>query len=147
MATIKRFEDLDIWKLARELANDVFELYTSSEKFSKDFELKNQMNDSSGSIMDNIAEGFERGSRNEFVNFLSFAKGSSGEIKSQLYRAFDRKYILRKKLDELCLKVERLGKKIGAFIGYLNKSIYRGSKFKERIESSTANTESYTRNA
>ncbi len=91
MATIQRFEDLDIWKMARTLAEEVHELYTNHDVFSKDYRLKNQINGSSGSVMDNIAEGFERGGNNEFVNFLSIAKGSLGEVKSQLYRAYDRK--------------------------------------------------------
>jgi four helix bundle protein len=78
MATI-RFEDLEIWLWAREFAKAIFQTYTSSEKFNKDFELKNQINSSSGSVMDNIAEGLERGSRNEFVNFLSIAKASAAE--------------------------------------------------------------------
>jgi len=98
MSTIKRFEDLDVWQLARELAMDIFEAYTRSEEFSKDYKLKDQINGASGSIMDNIAEGFERSSRNEFINFLTFSKGSTGEVKSQLYRAFDRKYISAEKL-------------------------------------------------
>jgi len=91
MATIKRFEDLVPIaigrQLARAFANDVFETYTTNVSFSKDFELKNQINASSGSIMDNISEGFGRGGRNEFLNFLSISKGSAEESKSHLYRA------------------------------------------------------------
>jgi four helix bundle protein len=132
MATVERFEDLEIWKLASDLANEVFDLYANSEKLSKDFGLRNQMNESSGSIMDNIAEGFERGSKNEFVNFLSYAKGSVGELKSQLYRANSRKYLEKKKLDEFCEKIDTLARKIGKLIGYLNKCIYKGNKFKDR---------------
>src|SRR5947209_10819164 len=120
MATIKRFEDMEIWKLARTLAKDIFETYGSSPNFAKDFQLKNQVNDSTGSIMDNIAEGFERNSRYEFVNFLSYAKGSTGEVKSQLYRAFDRQYISREKFDQLYLQSDELAKKIASFIKYLN---------------------------
>ena len=81
MATITKFEELEIWQLARELTNEIFEMYTSSENFARDFKLRDQINGSSGSVMDNIAEGFERGGRNEFINFLTFSKGSAGEVK------------------------------------------------------------------
>ncbi len=74
MATIKRFEELEVWQKARLLKNKIFQLMNES-KLSKDFELKNQMNKSAGSVMDNIAEGFGRGSRNEFIQFLSISKG------------------------------------------------------------------------
>lgn len=132
MATITRFEDLEIWQLARKLASDIFETYNFSEAFLKDYKLKDQINASSGSAMDNIAEGFERSGRNEFVNFLSIAKGSCGEIKSQLYRAMDRKYILQDRFDYLYNKADELGKRIGAFMNYLNTSTHRGNKFKNR---------------
>lgn len=87
----KKIDVLEIWQVARELANEVVDLFTGSESFSRDFKLKDQINGSSGSVMDNIAEGFERGGRNEFINFLTFSKGPAGEVKSQLYRALDRK--------------------------------------------------------
>jgi len=132
MATIKRFEDLEIWQLARDLAKDIFEEYSRSEPFQKDYKLWNQLNDSSGSIMDNIAEGFERNGRNEFINFLSYSKGSSGEVKSQLYRATDRKYFTQTIFDRLYNKTNVLGNKIGSFIVYLNHSEFRGTKFKDR---------------
>jgi len=104
MATITKFEDLEVWQLARELANEIFETYTASEEFSRDFKLKDQINGSSGSIMDNIAEGFERSGRNEFINFLTYSKGSTGEVKSQLYRALDRKYISPEQFSRLYQK-------------------------------------------
>jgi len=132
MATITRFEDLEVWQLARNLADQVFKTYIQSEALSKDYKLKEQINSSSGSAMDNIAEGFERGGRNEFINFLSISKGSMGEVKSQLYRALDRKYISQQQFDSLYNQAEELGKKIGAFIKYLNKSTHKGSKFKDR---------------
>ena len=133
MATIKRFEDLEIWKLARKLAQDIFEAYNESQAFSIDYQLKNQINDSSGSIMDNIAGGFERNSRNEFINFLSYSKGSAGEVKSQLYRALDRKYIQKERFESCYSQAEVLVKKIASFMKYLNSSNLKGSKFKERI--------------
>lgn len=132
MATITKFEDLEVWQLARELAQAIFETYSNSIEFQKDFKLKDQINGSSGSIMDNIAEGFERSGRNEFINFLTFSKGSVGEVKSQLYRAMDRKYITKEQFDSLYEKADLIGKKNGAFIGYLNASEHKGTKFKNR---------------
>ena len=131
MATIKRFEDLEVWKKARILANDAYEIICSGT-LQKDFKLRDQMNDSSGSIMDNIAEGFERSSKLEFINFLSIAKGSAGELRSQLYRTLDRKHITQEKFKELFDKTEEIGKMLGGFIDYLNKSEIKGTKFQNR---------------
>ena len=133
MATIKRFEDLEVWKKARILANDVWEIINDGT-LSKDFRLRDQMNGSSGSIMDNIAEGFERSSRLEFINFLSIAKGSAGELRSQFYRATDRKHISQEKFQELFDKAEEISKMIGGFIDYLNESEIRGKKFENRTK-------------
>lgn len=130
MATIVKFEELEIWQEARGLAQRIFEAYTNSESFSKDYKLKEQINRSSGSIMDNIAEGFERNGRKEFIQFLSIAKGSVGEVKSQLCRAFDRGYVSKELFDTLYGKADELGRKIGGFISYLNKSEFKGTKFK-----------------
>ena len=132
MATVTKFEELEIWQLARELANDIFETISNSEQFLKDYKLKDQINGSSGSVMDNIAEGFERGGRNEFINFLTFSKGSAGEVKSQLYRALDRKYISQEQFVRLYEKADLIGKKNGSFIKYLNSSEHKGNKFKNR---------------
>jgi len=132
MATISKFEELEVWQLARELANEIFELFNTSEALSKDFKLKDQINGSSGSVMDNIAEGFERGGRNEFINFLTYSKGSAGEVKSQLYRALDRKYITQEQFERLYEKADIIGKKTGSFISYLNSTEHKGTKFKNR---------------
>ena len=131
MATIQRFEDLEAWQKARELAKQVY-VISNTGKLSKDFDLKNQINRSCGSVMDNIAEGFGRGSRNEFTNFLSIAKGSSDETKSQLYRALDKGYVSQKDFEKLYSLVDECGNKIGGLIQYLNKSNYTGPKFKGR---------------
>ena len=134
MATVERFEDLESWKLAKSLAEDIFAVYQATPALQKDFRLWHQMNGSSGSIMDNIAEGFERNSRDEFINFLSYAKGSSGELKSQLYRAENRKYITKELFDELYEKTDKVGRKIGAHMEYLKQCEYRGTKFKDRLQ-------------
>jgi len=132
MATIQRFADLEIWQCARILAKEVYALYTGDELFSKDYKLKDQINGSSGSVMDNIAEGFERGGNNEFINFLSIAKGSLGETKSQLYRTFDRNYLTTETFEEMKIQCEDLAAKIGRFINYLKQSKIRGNKLKNR---------------
>jgi four helix bundle protein len=128
MATIQRFEDLEIWQLSKEICNDIWILFESTS-LGKYFELRNQVNRSSGSIMDNIAEGFERNGRREFIQFLSIAKGSCGETRSQLYRAFDRNHISITQFEILKLKTETVSKKIGSFMSYLVKSENKGSKF------------------
>lgn len=131
MATFSKFEDLEIWQLARNLAHEIFITIKQSEAFSKDFQLKDQINSSSGSIMDNIAEGFERGGRKEFIQFLSIAKGSGGEVKSQLDRALDRSYFSKENFGMLYTKTETLCKQIGGFIKYLSASEYSGIKYKK----------------
>ena len=133
MATINKFEDLEIWQLSRLLAQEIH-LITSKGQLSKDYTLKDQMNRSSGSIMDNIAEGFGRSSRLEFIQFLSFSTGSADELKSQLYRSLDKEYISQEEFDLLYEKSNALNKKIHGFIKYLNTSVIKGTKFKERMK-------------
>ena len=133
MATVKKFEDLEMWQLARELASKIFNL-TKTDKLSKDYKLKDQMNSSSGSIMDNIAEGFGRGSRLEFVQFLSIASGSADELKSQLYRCFDREYLSKNELDNLYELTDKVSRKTITMIAYLNQADIKGQKFKNRTE-------------
>ena len=124
MATIKRFENLEIWKLARQQALEIYEL-TLILPFSKDYEIINQIRRSSGSVMDNIAEGFERFSNKEFSQHLVIAKGSNGEVRSQLYRAFDLHHISQNILDEKLNASEEIGNKLSAFIKYLNSTTYK----------------------
>ncbi len=131
MATIQKFEDLEIWQLARQLAKEIF-LLTKTERLSKDFPLKDQMNRSAGSIMDNIAEGFGRSSRLEFVQFLSIATGSADELKSQIYRCLDRNYIIETEFEYYYEKTNAVYKKTNGFIKYLNTSAIKGPKFKDR---------------
>ena len=124
MATVSRFEDLEIWKMAREQASAIFEL-TRTGQFSVDFELRKQINAAAGSVMDNIAEGFERFSNKEFTQFLVIAKGSNGEVRSQLYRANDRHYITTDTLTNRLEFSELLGRKIKSFLDYLYSSPYK----------------------
>ncbi|AHF14876.1 four helix bundle protein [Niabella soli] len=131
MSTIKKFEDLEIWQIAEKLSLKIFTESTIGE-FYKDFRFKDQIRAASGSIMDNIAEGFERSSRLEFINFLGFAKGSCGEVKSQLHRAKDQQYITEDFFTELYESYDRLSANIAGFIGYLNRTSIKGQKFKDR---------------
>ena len=128
MATINDFEDLEIWQLGREICQLVWNLFETTS-LGKDYELRNQMNRSSGSTMDNISEGFERNGRREFINFLSYSKGSCGELRSQLYRALDRNHISKEEFEQLKDKTIIESKKLGAFMSYLVKSDIKGSKF------------------
>lgn len=136
MATINNFEDLEIWKLAREICQDIYSII-NYPKFSKDFGLVRQINDSSGSIMDNtlptgrqVAEGFEREGNKEFIQFLFFSKGSCGECRSQLIRAFDRQYISEAEFKTIYSKLSEEGVKIKNFISYLKNSDMKGNKYK-----------------
>jgi len=131
MSTILRFEDLEIWLLARKIYQRVSAV-SLRLKENHDFRFAEQIKAAAGSVMDNIAEGFERNSRLEFVNSLSISKGECGELKSQLYRALDDKYINQKDFDDLYGDVDLEIKKISAFIIYLNRSKVKGLKFKDR---------------
>jgi len=129
MATIKKFEEMDAWKIARELClkiGKVIDLGT----LKRNYGLIDQIERSSGSVMDNIAEGFERGSRGEFITFLGYAKGSCGEVRSQLYRALDRNYICQAQFDELSYTCIRISAILQKFIGYLQKTPIKGTQKK-----------------
>ena len=92
MATVRRFEDLEIWQNARKLCKQIF-IQSKKSNFNNDFRFRNQIFSSSGSVMDNIAEGFERDGSNEFKQFIFVAQGSCGETRSQLYRAMAFEYL------------------------------------------------------
>ncbi len=129
MATIKSFEDIESWKKARVLCATLGKLIDEN-RFKRNFRLVQQIEGSSGSIMDNIAEGFERGTKGEFVQFLGYAKGSCGELRSQLYRSFDRGYISEDEFQKLKLETELINGLIQNFIKYLLKSDVAGSRKK-----------------
>ena len=122
-----QFEDLEIWKQSRELCRDIYRI-TNYELFSKDFRFRDQIRASSGSIMDNIAEGFERSGNKEFIQFLYIAKGSCGETRSQLYRTLDNNYIKQEEFNTIYNKASQLSKSISNFIQYLKKSQITGHK-------------------
>jgi len=121
MAAIEKFEDIKAWQEARRLLNRIYEI-TDGERFSKDWELKNQIRSSGLSVMSNIAEGFDRSSDKEFIQFLRIATGSCSELKSQLYAALDQKYITDKLFSEIYQKATDVTKLINGFIRYLKKA-------------------------
>ena len=127
---LKQFEDLEIWQEARRLSKEII-FISKNTGLNNDFKLKEQIKNSSGSVMDNIAEGFERNGNGEFRQFLSIAKGSAGEARSQLYRVFDNDYINEEQLTLLVSDYEKLSIKLHNFINYLNNNDYKGTKFIE----------------
>ncbi|QNJ97598.1 four helix bundle protein [Constantimarinum furrinae] len=128
MAKISCFEDLEIWQISREVCKDVWTVVNTTP-LKKDFKLKEQLNGSSGSVMDNIAEGFERDGNKEFIHFLSIAKASCGEVRSQLYRCMDRNHVDEATFVRIYDKVILNSKKIKSFMVYLKNSDRKGSKF------------------
>ena len=130
MATINNFEDLEIWQNARELCKKINQYCLHNPKFLNHD--KNQIDRASASIMDNIAEGFEREGDKEFVNFLTMSKGSAGEVRSQLIRAFDRNYIDEEVFSFLKSETISLSKKLSGFINYLKNSEHKGNKFNRK---------------
>ena len=139
MATIQRFEELEVWKKAREICKFISTL-TQKEQFSKDFSFKDQIKRSSGSVMDNIAEGFERGGNKEFINFLTFSKGSLGEVRYQSYRAYDYNYISEEEFNILITDSTSLSERLGKFISYLKNSDFKGTKFtKQNVDQKESN--------
>lgn len=130
MATYKNFEDLEIWQLSRILCKKIHSII-NDDWFKIDNSLKQQILKSSGSVMDNIAEGFERGSTNEFKTFLAYSKGSCGEVRSQLYRAFDKELISELQFQELKTEAENISVRINRFINYLKNYAYKGNRFSE----------------
>ena len=125
---VTRFEDLEIWQEAREICKLVYRI-TSSGPFEHDFKFRDQIRASSGSAMDNIAEGFNRGGNKEFGQFLWISLGSTGEVRSQSYRAFDVKFITEENFNELLERTDKLGRKTFNLINSLKDSDIKGIKF------------------
>ena len=131
MATINRFEDLEIWQLARAYYNKLRPAIALLRQKSA-FRFAEQLQPSAGSVMDNIAEGFERNSRLEFINYLSISKGECGETRSQIHRMFDDQCLNEELYQELLEDSRVLMTKIANFVKYLNNSETKGLKFKNR---------------
>ncbi len=127
MATFRSFEETDSWRKARELTRKIYKLSSHGE-LANDFALRDQIRRAAISIMSNIAEGFERGGRRDFLQFLSIAKGSTGEVKAQLYIALDQGYISLEIFRELGATVSEIGVLISGLMSYVRAS---GSKGKE----------------
>ena len=121
MATIQRFEEIEAWKTARKLTTLVYRL-SGTGKFERDFGLKNQIQRASVSVMSNIAEGFESATQAQFIKYLSYAKASSGEVRSQLYVAHDLAYISEKDFEIAFDLAQKASAQIARFIAYLERN-------------------------
>ena len=140
MATIKQFEDLDTWKDARVLNKKIYAI-TRGKVFNEDPDLRPQIRKASVSVMSNIAEGFERNNNNFFINFLTIAKGSAGEVRSQLYCCLDGEFISEQEFEPLKEEARVLGERIGKFISYLDSyQTQQGGKARNTVASGTRNT-------
>jgi four helix bundle protein len=132
--SVRRFEGLVVWQKARVLTNEIYKI-TRKPEFSKDLGLKDQIQRASVSIMSNIAEGFERGSKEEFIQFLYISRGSCGEVRTQLYVAKDQNYIT----EEGFQKLQKLAVEVSRLIYYLIESVktegFRGQKYKKTYKS------------
>jgi len=118
---ITRFEDIEGWQLGRELTRKIYSI-TKSGEFAKDFGLRDQIRRASGSVMHNIAEGFDAGSNPEFIRFLGYSQRSCSEIQSELYVALDQQYFDDSTFNELYELAKHAKSKVGAFIKYLKKN-------------------------
>lgn len=129
-ARVQEFEELHVYQQARDLTNQIYEI-TRQGSFSKDYGLANQIRRASVSIMSNLAEGFERGTNTEFIQFLFIAKGSCGEVRAQLAIAFDQKYLEEDTYQSLVDQCRRISGMLSNLITYLKSSKFKGSKFKK----------------
>jgi four helix bundle protein len=144
VASIRRVEDLECWRRARELTNRVYDV-TDVGRFARDYPLRDQIRRSAESSMGNISEGFHRGSNPEFILFLSYSRGSAGETVSHLYVALDRKYITQETFDQIRAIAESVQQLDTAFINYLQRCAIRGSRYRRR-PSATNNEKRETKN-
>ena len=126
---MRKFEEIEAWQLSRELVRDVYRVSREGE-FAKDFGLQDQIRRAAVSIMSNIAEGFERGGNKEFINFLLIAKGSSGEVRAQLYVALDQGYVDKAQFESMVHTCIRVSVMLQAFITSLRNSDFKGPRYK-----------------
>ncbi|MCK4473935.1 four helix bundle protein [Candidatus Parcubacteria bacterium] len=117
---IKKFEDLNIWKLALKITKEIYDI-TAKKDFSKDFGLRDQIRRAIVSVSSNIVEGFEKNYNNEFIRFLKIAKGSVGEVRNQLYIALSVNYITEREFQIINKQLEDLANQVGKLISYLEK--------------------------
>ena len=129
MGRIEKFEDIEAWKLMRELTKEIYTI-TQAGDFAKDYGLRDQIRRAAVSVMSNIAEGYERNGNREFLQFLSQAKGSIGEIKTHLYVALDVGFISNADFERLFNDATKVGQLIGGLMKYLMESEFKGSKYK-----------------
>jgi four helix bundle protein len=125
MATIENFEDLEVWQISMDLCTEVYRI-TNSQLFSKDFGLKDQIRRAAVSVPSNISEGYERNGKNQFLYFLSIAKGSCGEVRTQLQIAYELNYLFKDEFVVLKQKCESTSRQLAGFMKYLNS--YKGNK-------------------
>ncbi|HZH91922.1 MAG TPA: four helix bundle protein [Pyrinomonadaceae bacterium] len=130
MATFQSFEEIEAWRKARELTRRVYTA-TNQGGFAKDFGLRDQIRRAIVSIMSNIAEGCERSGTGEFVQFLAIAKGSAGEVRAQLYVAFDQGYLKQHVFEELLRTAAQISRMLSGLMAYLRKSDLTGTKYKK----------------
>lgn len=128
MARINAFEDIQVWRDARRLVSDIYRM-TEVPPLSRDYGLKDQLRRSSISVMANIAEGFERNGSREFIQFLSLAKGSAGELRSHLYIASDLGAISGTDQEQLKKQVVSISRQLSGLIKYVLNSSSKGSKY------------------
>ena len=129
MSTFKSFEEINAWQKARDLTKHVYQV-SGEGQFARDFGLRDQMRRACVSIMSNIAEGYERSGTKEFVQFLSVAKGSVGEVRSQLYVALDQMYISEETFGQLSNEAVEISRMLSGLMKYLRKAGMKGSKYK-----------------
>jgi four helix bundle protein len=133
MAGYMAFEETKIWQESRKLVNSIYLAIQSNTAFSQDYALGNQIKRAAISIPSNIAEGFERSTNKELIHFLFIAKGSAGEVRTQLWLASDLNYLNKKELDSLIDKVKSISKMIQGMINYLQKSEMKGTKYHNEL--------------
>ena len=129
MPTFTRFEDMEAWRQARVLCGAIYRV-SSKGAFAKDFGLRDQIRRASVSILSNIAEGFERSGSGEFIQFLAIAKGSAGEVRSQLYVALDQGYLTREDFGRLSESASDTAKMVAGLMNYLRRARVKGTKYK-----------------